>query len=214
MAGSRSEAEAAIKALGPPSGTTVDEWVAKAGQESGFRRDVVNRLGCVGYWQICPVNFGWLGVSQTELKGSARLQFSAVKRIYARQGWGAWAASGGKPDITDIAEHASHNVGLPNLEDITPGSLVQGALGSATSLLDPLTNALGPLGDIAGSLKGFLEWTTDPNTWKRVVLIVGGVVVIGVAAAALAGKTEAGQTVEAVVTSGATKGLVSTGGSK
>jgi hypothetical protein len=43
-----------------------------------------------------------------------------------------------------------------------------------------------PLGIIAGAFKGITEWVTDPNTWKRVALVIagGGIVLVGVAAIA------------------------------
>lgn len=181
-----------VRSEGTPGGTEGAQWVTKASQESSFRVDCINELGCVGLWQICPTNFGWLGVTQTELRNDPRAQFRAAKRIYDRQGWDAWRASGGKPGGDASAT--------------SPTDLVAGAAGFAGSL-DPTQALLGPLGDIAGgitaaagALKGFSEWLTDPDTWRRIALVVAGGGIVLVGAATLARGTEFGRTVENVAT--------------
>lgn len=187
MAGSKDEVYEVVRALGPPSGTTVTQWVAKAGQESSFRRDVVNSRGCVGYWQICPVNFGWLGVRQESLKASATAQFAAVKRIYARQGWAAWNASGGKPDASAIAEHAGQDVSLTS-----PGDLLAGAEG----LLSQVPSPWNPAGAFQAALdvvNRIGKWVSDPHNWTRVGFVAGGALLVVVAGAAVASETKAGQ---------------------
>ena len=187
-----------VRSEGTPGGTEGAQWVTKASQESSFRVDCVNEIGCVGLWQICPTNFAWLGVTQTELRNDARAQFRAAKRIYARQGWDAWRATGGKPggDAT-----------------LNPRDLLAGATGFAASL-DPTQQLVAPLAAIAGAVKGFSEWLTDPDTWRRVALVVAGGGIVLVGTAAIARGTEIGGKIEAAATAAATKGVVSSGGSK
>jgi hypothetical protein len=207
MPGSRDEVFAVVRRVGPPAGTTTEQWVTKADQESDFRRDVVNGIGCVGYWQICPVNFGWLGVSEGTLRNSATLQFQSAKRVYARQGWAAWNASGGKPTAADIAKSLGRDVSLTD-----PGAWSAGAGAAFDAAADlvpdnPIAQLVAPLGIIAGAFKGITEWVTDPDTWKRVALVVagGGIVLVGVAA--IAGP-KLDEVTPAAVKAATTKGLV------
>jgi hypothetical protein len=193
---SRAQIEAVVRAgglpthSGSPSGTPAT-WAAVAMLESSGRTDVVNRLGCVGLWQICPVNFGWLGVTQGELKDPAA-NWRAAKRVFARQGWRAWSVvdldPGGdnRPSAAWIAENLGRNVSLTD-----PGAWAAGAQVALDQAADavpdnPIAQLVMPLGIIAGAFKGITEWVTDPNTWKRVALVIagGGIVLVGVAAIA------------------------------
>lgn len=183
-----------VRAEGTPGGTEGAQWVTKASQESSFRVDCINEIGCVGLWQICPTNFAWLGVTQSELRNDPRAQFRAAKRIYARQGWDAWRASGGKPGGDASAT--------------SPGDLLAGAAGFGASL-DPTQALVAPLAAIAGAIKGFAEWLTDPDTWRRTALVVAGGGIVLVGAATIARGTEIGQQVEKVATGVASKGAVS-----
>lgn len=73
--------------------------------------------------------------------------------------------------------------------------------------LEVAEDVAGSIGRLAETLGGFLEWVTDPDTWRRIALVVagGGVVLVGVTV--LARGTELGETVEDVATNVATKGL-------
>jgi hypothetical protein len=172
-----------VRSEGTPGGTESAQWVTKASQESSLRVDCVNEIGCVGLWQICPTNFGWLGVTATELRNDPRAQFRAAKRIYDRQGWDAWRASGGKPGGDASAT--------------SPTDLVAGATAFGASL-DPTQALVEPLANIAGAVKGFAEWLTDPDTWRRIALVVAGGGIVLVGAATLARGTEFGKQAEAV----------------
>jgi hypothetical protein len=187
---------AVVKSGGPPSGTAAWQWVVKAKQESSFNERVVNGIGCVGLWQICPVNFGWLGVTQSELKDPAA-NFRAAKRVFARQGWAAWKASGGEPkDPTGT---------MP--QDESGPFDVSNPLGSVPNPLDAVADTAGAIAALAGAVGGFFEWVTDPDVWKRVALVVagGGIVLVGVAA--IAGP-KLDEITPAAVKAATTKGLV------
>jgi hypothetical protein len=187
MAGSQSEVYDIVRSMGPPSGTSVAQWVAKAGQESSFRRDVVNSIGCVGYWQICPTNFGWLGVTSAQLKASGRTQFAATKRIYARQGWAAWNATGGKPSVSDIAEHAGRSTSLTSPQDLLAGA--EGLAG----MIPEVWNPLGAFQAVLDVVNRIGTWVSDPHNWTRVSYVAGGTLLVIVAGAAVASETRAGQ---------------------
>lgn len=206
MAGSRSEARATVERVGPPSGTTVGQWVAKAEQESSYSRTVVNSIGCVGYWQICPVNFGWLGVSQNELQANADLQFRSVKRIYARQGWAAWNASGGKPSDMEASLAMAHDASPFSPRDVAGAA--QAALEAGADAIpdNPIAQLVMPLGIIAGAIKGIAEFATDPNIWRRIALVIAGGGIVLVGAAAIAGP-KLDEVTPAAVKAAATKGL-------
>lgn len=180
--------------IGPPSGTNEAQWLAKANQESGYRVDCVNASGHTGLWQISPAWMQKLGTNEAAMRSDPKLQFRIAKRVYSEgRGWAEWNASGGKPSGAGQASITS------------PGDLVAGAAGLAESL-DPVAGLVAPLSQIAGALTGFFEWLTDPNTWKRVALVVAGAGVLLVGGAAVARGTETGQIVESVAKQAATKG--------
>lgn len=193
MAGSQSEVYDIVRSEGPPAGTSVAEWVAKAGQESSFRSDVVNGIGCVGYWQICPVNFSTVGFTSAQLK-NGRNNFKAAKIIYGRQGWRAWQASGGKPSVSDIAEHAGRDVSLTS-----PGDLLAGAAGLAASL-DPTEKIAATLGNVVSTINSAAKWIGDPHNWVRITMVVGGTLVGLAGASMILKETDAGKAIVKGVT--------------
>lgn len=73
-----------------------------------------------------------------------------------------------------------------------------GGLGSIPNPLEVVDDVAGAVGNLAQSLGSFFTFLTDPNTWRRVALVVlgGAVVVVGVGV--LARGTEVGQTVEGI----------------
>jgi hypothetical protein len=79
--------------------------VAIAWDESSFKANVVNSIGCVGLWQIHPVHFkeaafkanGWNTTTLKEPHNNAR----AAKVVYDQQGLNAWTTY--KKGLSDTA---------------------------------------------------------------------------------------------------------------
>lgn len=69
-------------------------------------------------------------------------------------------------------------------------------VGSIPNPLEAAQDAATAIGNVGQTLAGFFEWITDPNTWRRIALVVlgGAVAVVGVGV--LARGTEVGQAVE------------------
>lgn len=157
--------------VGPPSGTTVAEWVAKARQESSFDPKAKNGTH-YGLWQISQQHEGivfspkgakfpaWCYDPSNNFK-AARELFEQAKRSRG-DGWLPWAASGGKP--------------TPTKEDE--------ASAEGGNWSDPLEDAVGlvtdPLEKIVELATAGYEWISDRKNIGRVALtLIGGIVVVG-----------------------------------
>src|SRR5688500_8803322 len=136
-----------VKAAGPPAGTTVAEWVAKADEESDYYADADNGIAA-GLWQINYRVHKQLPNADLFKPGT---NFQAAKRTHnAAGGWSPWNASGGKPRVKEEHNAAASNIALPpssgsggGLDDVgaaasdfakDPAGFVSGAVGSAADL--------------------------------------------------------------------------------
>jgi len=152
--------------IGPPSGTTVAEWVAKARQESSLVPTAKNGTH-YGLWQISKqhegIAFSPQGDGFEAWAYKPANNFKAAKELYEQaDGWKPWAASGGKPTPTESDEEAA-----------------QGGEWS-----DPLEDAAGlltdPLEKITDLATGAYEWISNRRNIGRVALtVIGGIVLIG-----------------------------------
>lgn len=175
---------------GPPGGTTVAEWVALAEHESGYDPEIVNPYGAVGMWQV---------VARKHMARIARVTGKPVKNvsdavalmqhpianylvskdIYAERGWQPWAASHA-PSQSHLAAAASpetpgHDAGLGDLGPLAkdPSALLDAA-GDIAGNLNPVNDVATAIRAAVDALGQVTEWVTDPNTWKRVALVIAG----------------------------------------
>lgn len=177
---------------GPPSGTTVAQWVALARRESGFNDSVQDFLmsGHWGLWQISEDHFERYG-SQYGTKEnfvaalkSPLVNWNVAARLYDDSGWSPWRASGGPPIPSRADNDAAANA------DTAFGASGGGDLGGAVPQgVGPALEALDPIGSIADVLKSVLDpilaaakWIGDPHNWTRVIEVVGGIA-LGIVAA-------------------------------
>jgi hypothetical protein len=160
---------------GPPSGTKVEDWVAKSREESSHRETVVN-VGSgkrhVGLWQIQETHRG-VGTPVTALMSPDKFvewlkdpfnNFTVAKALYKGGGWTPWNASGGAPTVTAEDTEAAGAGGFnPDLFD-EAGDLI-GA-------------AIDPLGDAVSMVRSFYEWIADRKNIGRVALGAMGLAII------------------------------------
>lgn len=200
---------------GPPSGTSVAEWVAKADQEARhvdggkLEPETVNAIGAVGLWQVRDFHAALVqrfaaGIrvpqERDQFRNWLKSPFNnwlATKAVYDAQGWGAWAASGGRP--TPAARHKAAAAD-PDASGATSGA---GILGPDGTVIDEPGVEQTSLGDVARAAGGYaLEagaqlarladiltdaagWLSRRENWTRVALVVGGGGVALIAAAGL-----------------------------
>jgi Lysozyme like domain len=152
----------------------------------------VSATGDVGIWQINQrAHPKW---SAEELK-DPKTNAEAMSEVSSNgTNWQPWTTyrNGAYRAYLDRAKKA---------RDATSGS---GGLGSIPNPLDAVDDVAGAVVNLGETIAGFFEFITDPNTWKRIALVIagGGIVLVGVAIVARG--TEVGETVEAVATRGAT----------
>ena len=185
------------------SGDAIDEGVAIARCESSLRTDVVvredNGSTSTGLFQINSVH----GVSVSALKNPRR-NVQEARRLYEAAGkrWDRDWVRCSKGLAARVAEDRSNRD--TNLSDIP-------VIGDTAEGIAAVANAVGAA---AGAVKGFFEYLTDPNTWRRIALVVAGGGIVLVGAATLARGTEFGKQVESAAVGVASKGTVSTKGKK
>jgi len=225
---------AGIASQGTPSGTTVEQWVAKSRQESSHDETAVSPTGCcVGLWQVNVAQHTDKIVEarvsiengKSAMKSGLRC-WEVTKQIYAESGWRPWIMSGGKPlgpiGITMEDINAARN---PDFSVVNSGGAVSGrpeegvreGLGlSVPNPLDAIANVAEAIAAFANVLGDFFEWVSDPNTWRRAALVIGGGAVVVVGTAAIVRGTETGQKIESAVVTVATKGAAAgkTGGTR
>jgi hypothetical protein len=206
-----------VKAVGPPSGTTVAEWVQVAKDESSYRTDALSVTGCCrGLWQVnVRVHLAKIGV-QTVAQGHGAMSdgvrnFQVAKVIYQEsKSWRPWdAVRGAKPVVSAEARAAAANPDMGYAVDKaanpTPaGELFGAAADIVTSPVDAALSGIKALVDVVNRVG---SWVSDPHNWTRTGYVVGGVALVIAAGAAVASETRAGQTVVAAGTKAATKGL-------
>jgi hypothetical protein len=169
---------------------------------------VVSRTGDVGMWQINQRSHPqWT----TEQLKDPQTNAEAMSQISDNgRSWSAWTGT------YRLGLHIPYLPAARMANDAVHGSVSDlsiaeraGDVGEA--ITDPLNVVEGvaqSIGQLAEALSGFFGWLTDPDTWRRIALVVagGGVVLVGVTV--LARGTEIGETVEDVATGVASKGLV------
>ena len=179
--------------IGPPSGTTVAEWVAKSRQESGHRDDIEDFAGSGhwGLWQISEthwktLNGRYAGHPQGDEMFASwlrqpRYNFVAAKILFEKDGWRPWNASGGKP-TPNAADKAA--AGSP--EDTAGSDVLRGAgdlvESGVDAVTDPLGAIVGPIMDAVALLKDAAVWISDRDNWIRILQVGGGVALALVAA--------------------------------
>jgi hypothetical protein len=191
-----------IDNVGPPSGTSVAEWLAKADQESDYRDKCLHTGGsAVGLWGVLASHAGRIpGSPATEAQMQTWLQnpvnnMKAAKYLYEQaRGWGPWAASGGRPTVT-----AAHRAAVN--DPTGPGGLGSGVgagdilnlfgdaarnPGEAVDAAGEILSGLNPLDDIAEAIENAVSavvdtinkvggWLSKRENWIRVGQVVGGV---------------------------------------
>lgn len=167
-----------VAQIGPPAGTTVEQWIAKADEETDFRPKCVNEIKAVGLWQVRHIHAGSIPGAPSDrnafiewLKVPSN-NFQAAKYLYEQAGsWQPWNASGGAPDVSrehQLAANASLAYGpggVNNLGDApTPGDIV---------------SAVANLGRVIENFVGIVvaaaKWIGDPANWLRIVQVGGGI---------------------------------------
>jgi len=163
-----------VRQVGPPLGSTVAEWVAKARQENaGFDTEIENGVH-VGLWQIdYELHAGKAGTSKDPQTARGQLKnpwynMNVAKELFNESGWRPWNASGGKPSPTAEDRAAADN----------PDSLITGQP-------DILDKAAAPFADVVDALSAIVEvigdgagWVSDRKNWGRIVFVGIGAVVI------------------------------------
>lgn len=211
------EQVAGIASVGTPEGTTVAEWVAKAREENaGFDADMVGLINPwdVGIWQVnVRANRDLIPEAQVSLENarsalkSPPRNWEVTKMIFARQGWQAWQASGGRPSVSADDRQAAANAdsSVSDSGGSVDGAAEQGVKGLSLfgfDLFDDVAKAIGLAVQVVVDAG---KWLTDTHNLERIGFVVGGTVVaIG------AGYIIARPTVEPVVRDAksiATKGL-------
>lgn len=167
-----------VLTIGPPAGTTVAQWVAKARQESGFNTDAVSVTGCcVGLWQInVDAHMSKIGAvnrddAVSQMKSPLRNWYVA-KLVYAADGWRPWTASGGKPvpSSADLAAAQNPDSTLAKSGGGDPGEAKPGF-----GALDPIQALSNALGAIVDPILAAGKWLGDPGNWVRVAQVTAGI---------------------------------------
>lgn len=164
---------ASIASQGTPAGTTVEEWIAKARQESGVGDGLVDEKAdngtAAGVWQV---NYRVHKQYARDWLLNPLNCWTATKAIYASQGWQAWAASGGKPTPTAKDREAAQN----------PAPVHGWGVGAISDAVDDLVPE--PLAELAGYVRDAVEvviaageWIADPHNIARVALVLAGAAV-------------------------------------
>lgn len=152
----------------------------------------ISATGDVGIWQINQRAHPQWSVEQLKDPKTNAEAMSAVSSNGAN--WQPWTTyrNGAYKAYLERAKAA---------REATSGS---GGLDSIPNPLDAVDDVAGAVVNLAETIAGFFGWITDPNTWRRIALVIagGGIVLVGVAIVARG--TEVGETVEAVATRGAT----------
>lgn len=191
---------AGLAAVDTPRGTTVAEWVAKARQESTFNTDAVSPSGCcVGLWQVnvrancdlineCRDGSGdqadKIRSGKMVMKSATR-NWYVTKAIYARQGWQAWSASGGRPSPSAADREAAANPdystagqGAAAIDPDTGRPYPGGEPGVEEEPFHTAREAVDVLGDtlsaIVEAVGAVGAWLADRHNWVRIALVVGG----------------------------------------
>jgi hypothetical protein len=211
-----------VAAQGPPSGTTVAEWVQVAKDESSYDTTALSPTGCCrGLWQI-NVRAHRDKIVETRvsienghqaMKGANR-NFYVARQVYTEAGsWRPWSAvRGAKPVVSAEARAAAAN---PDYSIATQGGAVRdpatGEVGpeAGVEAIDVLDVVTSPIDAVMSGLRALVDvvnrvgsWVSDPHNWTRVGYVGAGVALVIAAGAAVASDTKAGQ----VATSVATKG--------
>lgn len=174
-----------------PPGTTRAQWVAKAREESSFDPHAVSSTGCcIGLWQINEAAHRDLMPANEDDKRdwltSPVNNWKMARQVYRIQGWQAWAASGGAPDVTDADRQAAGNPKDVRTDGSVIGTALEVGLGTsgipggaglaavAGGDIDPLS-ALGDLVDLLADVANAVtEWITNRDNWVRTAQVVGG----------------------------------------
>lgn len=175
-----------VYTLATEAGFTTDQahtMVGIAWDESGFRQNIVNSIGCVGLWQINPVHFkeqifkdnGW---NTTTLK-EGHANALAAKAVFDMQGFNAWTTY--KHGLSAMAKAYAKTADQPTDQatQITPNTGIFGALGDLGSLVAAVAKA--------GA------WLSNSGNWVRIAYVVGGGVVIIGGLVMIMESTEAGK---------------------
>lgn len=163
--------------------------------ESGGRTDVRNAC-CTGLAQIHYVHAGgpegspsgreefrkWLENPQNNMR--------AARYVEDRQGLSAWEVyTNGRyrQFLSRAAEAADVSAGRAGPGgDLSPGEMISDIASAATDpaqAIGALTDVMQNIGDVFGNV---FSWISDPDTWKRIALAVGGLAVAGMGAAIIA----------------------------
>jgi hypothetical protein len=169
--------------------------VALAEHRGTVRTDAVSPTGDVGIWQINVASHPqW---TREQLKDPTT-NAEAMRQISDHgRNWSAWTGT------YKIGLHLGYMARARQAVEATHGSVSDLPLserlgdvaGAVTNPLDSITGAI-------GGIVSFLEWLSDPDTWRRIALVIagGGIVLVGVAVVARG--TDVGQAAEQVVTKG------------
>lgn len=170
-----------VQFVGPPKGTTVAEWVAKAREESSHNPEAIaigKGLRHVGLWQIEETHGKLTGVVTGLMSRDQYVEwlkkpynnFAAAIKLYEADGWSPWNASGGSPKPTKADEDA-----------VTKAKDESGGLDEIVDdIADVIPGSLDPFKDITGVVLGAYRWMANRKNIGRVILGgIGTVVVIG-----------------------------------
>jgi hypothetical protein len=189
-----------IDNVGPPGGTSVAEWLAKADEESDLRDKCINEIGATGLWQVRDIHAGRIpGSPASEAQMRTWLQnpvnnMKAAKYLYEQaRGWGPWASSGGRPTVT-----AAHRAAVN--DPTGPGGLGSGVgagdivnlfgdaarnPGQAVDAAGEILSGLNPLDDVAEAIENAVSavvdtvnkvggWISKRENWIRTGQVIGG----------------------------------------
>jgi len=184
-----------VTVMGPPEGTSVAEWVAKARQESQFRTDVQDYLNSDhwGLWQISANHHDAPGMFDNNGKDSFRESikspgpnFYAAKALYAKSNWRPWLASGGRPSTTQADRDAAAN---PDMEyGHANGDIHKAGIGDLIDEIPGLPDPVASLNDVLNKfldpLMAAAKWIGNAANWIRIVQVGAGVA-LGIAAVSI-----------------------------
>lgn len=191
---SASQIKTLAKTLGQIPDKDLDTMVAIALRESGGDTAEQNKANSNGTWDsgLWQVNDIWKGENGTSndlaefrqqmLDGNRNAGMAG--HIYRTQGLSAWTVykSGAYKSALAEAKSGESLAQGAGLGDVV-GAVASNPLDAALEGVDAVAAAVAQVGD---SLSGAVEWLTDPNTWKRIALVVAGLglVYVGVNAVA------------------------------